>query len=176
MQLSLQLDTATLHVEDVLLLVLLELGSHALTWAACGREPLAAPLHNPWVLCPEHHSVHCTVFAALHVRSVPSVSSAGFLLHIGRDHPCSFYNQEGIYCFTFIALRKQIFVLFHYKSHSWTGVKYDLNLYSGRAQNHSSRFVIIPFRKQGLRRSGRTQLWIMFPRLKCYSQEWGSVG
>lgn len=69
-------------------------------WAACGREPLAVSLHNPWILCPEHHSVHCIVFASLHVRSVPSVSSAGFLLHMGRDHSRSFYNQEGIYCFT----------------------------------------------------------------------------
>lgn len=88
------------------LLVLLEHGSRGLTRAACGREPSAAPQHNPWVLCPEHHSVRCTVFASSHVRSATLVFSAGFLLHMCRTHACSFHKQEQIYCFTCNVQRK----------------------------------------------------------------------
>lgn len=94
MQLLLLLDTAALHVEDApLFLVLLEHGSHVFT---CRTDLLAAPLHNPWILCPEHHSIHCTVFAHLCMwdQFLPFLVLASFCTWVGTI-PAPFITRRG---------------------------------------------------------------------------------
>lgn len=81
--------------------LLLEHGFPVLSLAACTRKPRAVPSTTS-VFSAQNNTVHRTLFASSRVRSVHPAASAVFLLHVCRTHPCSFYNQERIYCFACI--------------------------------------------------------------------------
>lgn len=170
----LQLDVVTLHAEDALqFLVLQEESSCMPTWPPCNRKHLAGFLHNP-----EFSSRNLTLSTALCLplamwdqfpQFLPLTSSC-----VGNI-PAPLISTKGFIALHGLFSSDRYLFYCTVKVINESRIKYDLYLYSSRAQNDSSGFVIIPFRKQRLRRSGRTELWMVAPRLKWHSHEWDAV-
>ena len=125
-----------------------------LTWAASMRELLTRFLQNLWILCPKHHSLQCALFAFYNLKSVPLVSSSFFFscIHVGTINASLISRKK------FTALHALFYVsryLFYCTARVINGQEIKYDFYSSRAQYDCNRFVIILFRKQGLKRSNK---------------------